>query len=81
MLSLFFLYKLCKNKYFLSSLKILTRKRLCLCLIFLFKPVVIKIKISFYISVIKREEGSKAVVNTLIFKELKLSCIIKAVSC
>jgi hypothetical protein len=74
------LYKLYKNKYFLSSLKVLARKRLCLRLIFLSKLVMTKIGIGFCTSVIKKEERSKAVVNMLIFKELKPSCITRAAS-
>jgi hypothetical protein len=76
-----FLYKLYKNKYFLSFLKVLARKRLCLRLIFLSKPVVIRIKIGFCTLITKREGRFKAVANTLIFKELKPSCTAKAANC
>jgi hypothetical protein len=60
---------------------VLIRKRLCLRLIFLPKPVVTKIRISFYTLIIKKRRRFKAVANMLIFKELKLSYIIKAASC
>jgi hypothetical protein len=80
MLSLFS-HKLYKNKYFLSFLKVLAYKRLCLRLIFLPKPVVTRIKIGFYTLITKKGGGSKAVVNTLIFKKLKLNCVTRVASC
>jgi hypothetical protein len=47
----------------------------------LLKLVIIRIKIGFCTLVTKKEGGSKAITNMLIFKELKLSCVVKAASC
>jgi hypothetical protein len=58
----------------------LARKRLCLRLIFSPKLVMTRIGISFCTLVTKKEGGSKAVANTLIFKELKLSCVARVAS-
>jgi hypothetical protein len=37
-------------------------------------------RIGFCTLIIKKEEGFKAVINTLIFKKLKLSCVTKVIS-
>jgi hypothetical protein len=64
----------------LSFLKVLAHKRPCLRLIFSPKPVITRIEIGSYILITKKRKRSKAVANTLIFKELKPSSAAKAAS-